>query len=347
MDEMLKKALICYDANVLLNIYRYSEETQNGLIEVFQAFVDRTCLPHQVALEYARNRAKTIVDQANLCQSTEDAFKKVIKESIEPKDKQPFLSDESTEALNGIIDELATKRKALEFMISEDKYADLFLSLFDQKIGPAPDEEMLKQLHKQADDRYAKKTPPGYSDRKDKEGSHAYGDYIVWRQLMDIAKKDKRDFILVTDDSKDDWWLRLSGKTIGPRPELLEEFRRETGQCVWLFTSEGFLIATKEAGSTQVSDSVIKEVGEHLIAQTSALVSEDKLSSPNIDLEEANGSASDFKLSSQQVKHAKTDEFAKDASLQESKLMPPGKKNVTPTADSDGSRTPILIQAGQ
>ena len=92
MDEMLEKALICYDANVLLNVYRYSDETQNGLVEVFKAFADRTYLPHQVALEYARNRAKTIVDQVNFCQSTEDAFKKVISEFLAPKDKQPFLS---------------------------------------------------------------------------------------------------------------------------------------------------------------------------------------------------------------------------------------------------------------
>jgi hypothetical protein len=148
---------------------------------------------------------------------------------------------------------------------------------------------------------------------------------------MDIAKKEKRDFILVTDDSKDDWRLKLSGKTIGPRPEHLEEFRRETGQRVWFFTSESFLIATKEAGSTQVSDSVIKEVGEHLIAQTSALGSEDKLSNPNIDREEANGSASDVKFSSQRVEHAKTDEFAREASVREDKLTIPGTKTVAPT----------------
>lgn len=337
MDEMLEKALICYDANVLLNIYRYSEETQGGLIEVFKAFVDRTCLPHQVAFEYARNRANTIVEQVNLCQSTEAAFKKVIVDFIAPKDKQPFLSADSTKALDGIINELATKRKALESMISEDKYVDLFLSLFDQKIGAAPDEETLKQLHKQADDRYKKKTPPGYIDAKDKKNPRAYGDYIVWRQLMDIAKKNNRDFIFVTDDSKDDWWLRLSGKTIGPRPELLEEFRRETGQCIWIFTSKGFLIATKKAGSTQVSDRVIEEVGEHLIAQTSELASEDKLSSPNIDFEESNGSASDFKLSSKRVEQTKMDEFAKEASLKkevsfkEDKLMTPAEKTVAPT----------------
>ena len=331
MDEMLEKASICYDANVLLNVYRYSDETQKGLIEVIRAFADRTYLPHQVALEYARNRAKTIVDQINLCQATEDAFKKVVKDFIEPRDKQPFLSIDTMAAFKGIIDELENKRRVLESMISEDSYADLLLSLFDQKIGSAPDEETLGQLHKQADSRYAKKTPPGYSDLKNKQTPQAYGDYVVWRQLMDIAKQKKCNFIFVTDDSKEDWRLKISGKTIGPRPELLEEFRRETGQRVCLFTSEGFLIATREAGSTQVADSVIKEVGEHLNAETSALASEDKLSSPKIDREEWNRSASDFKLSSQRVKDAKTEESAREEALREAKLTPPGEKSATST----------------
>ena len=66
MDALLAEALICYDANVLLNVYRYSDETQKGLIEIFGAFADRTYLPHQVALEYARSRVKTIIDQVNL-----------------------------------------------------------------------------------------------------------------------------------------------------------------------------------------------------------------------------------------------------------------------------------------
>lgn len=319
MDEMLANARICYDANVLLNIYRYSEETQSGLLDVFNAFVDRTYLPHQVALEYARNRAITLVEQIDLCQNTEAAFKKVLKDFIEPKNKQPFLSAKSAKALDKVMHELASKRRVLESMISEDKYAELFSSLFGQKIGAAPDDETLNQLHDQAADRYTKKTPPGYSDLKKKSVPGVYGDYILWRQLMDIAKEEKRDFIFVTDDSKDDWWLIHKGKTIGPRPEILEEFHRETDQRIWLFNSQGFLIATKKVGSTQVSESVINEVGEYLIAQTAVLALEDKLSSPDIDREEANGSVSGEKLSCQQVERAKMSRFVEDESLRETK----------------------------
>ncbi len=333
MDELLATALICYDANVLLNVYRYSDETKDGLVQVFQAFVDRTYLPHQVALEYARNRAKTIVDQVNLCKATEDAFKKVIKDFIAPINKQPFLSHSSTKALEGVIDELASKREILESMITEDRYAELILGLFDKRIGVVPDKEKLTQFHNQAADRYAKGRPPGYEDLKDKDIPCAYGDYIVWRQLMDIAMDKKRDFVLVIDDTKLDWWTRLSGKTIGPRPELLEEFSQETGRRVWLFTSKGFLIATREAGSTNVSDNVINEVGRHLVAQTSALVSEDKLSNPNIDRNEANEAASEDKLIGQRVENVKTDDSPREASLREDKLTTPGEKTPEPTGE--------------
>lgn len=291
---MLAEALICYDANVLLNVYRYSDDTQKALIEVFKAHVDRTHLPYQVALEYARNRPKTIVDQVESCKATNKAFEKVINEHIKPQRRQPFLSDKSMEALEAIKNELERKREALEAMILEDQYADLLVSLFEQKIGPFPDETTLENLNEQAKERYDKKIPPGYSDLKDKDTSRSYGDYIVWRQLMDIAKEEKKNFIFVTDDSKEDWWLRLSGKIIGPQPPLLEEFYRETGQRVWLFSSESFLIATNKAGSAKVADSVIKEVSAHYVAQNSGL----KLS----DLEDANGSASDVKLSSPQIK---------------------------------------------
>lgn len=144
---MLKSATICYDANVLLNIYRYSDDTQKGLEDVFKTFVERTRLPYQVAFEYARNRAKTIIDQVNLCYRTEEAFNGVIKQFIEPRNTQPFLSDGSMAALRGVIAELTSKRKSLEAMISEDRYADLFFKLFDGKIELAPSEERIKEIY--------------------------------------------------------------------------------------------------------------------------------------------------------------------------------------------------------
>jgi hypothetical protein len=282
-DAFLSDALICYDANVLLNVYRYSEDTQKELVEVFKAFADRTLLPHQAALEYARNRASVIVEQVALCDQTAKALDDIVTKYITPKNKQPFLSDTSSAALKAIQDELAQKRKALESLISDDHHAELFFSIFENRVGTRPSEGDLQKLHGDAAKRYADSIPPGYSDLKTKDAPRAYGDYIVWRQLMDLAKTKAKNIIFVSDDTKEDWREIAGGRTIGTRPELLDEFHRETGQKVWIVTSGTFLEATKRKGAAKITDDAIKEVKALVFAQNTAATttrSDIKLSSP-------------------------------------------------------------------
>ena len=112
---------------------------------------------------------------------------------------------------------------------------------------------------------------------------------------MDAAKVEKRDFIFVTDETKEDWRLTYLGRTIGFRPELIEEFFRETGQHVWIVSSSGFLIATKGAGSAQVADSVIQEIADYRVAHTSTVTLEDKASRPDAESEVPEKSASGLK----------------------------------------------------
>src|SRR4051794_31619323 len=45
-------ALFCIDANVLLNLYRYSDKTRNELLHVLELVIDRLWFPYQAALEY-------------------------------------------------------------------------------------------------------------------------------------------------------------------------------------------------------------------------------------------------------------------------------------------------------
>ena len=54
-----------FDANVLLNLYRYSEETRQALISILESVKDRIWIPYQAALEYHRNRIKVIQKQKN------------------------------------------------------------------------------------------------------------------------------------------------------------------------------------------------------------------------------------------------------------------------------------------
>ena len=63
-------------------------------------------------------------------------------------------------------------------------------------------------------------------ERKSEDGDplRKFGDFFLWKELLEHGKEQKRPIIFVTDDKKEDWWLKVKGRTLGPRPELIAEF---------------------------------------------------------------------------------------------------------------------------
>ena len=55
--------VVAFDANVLLNLYRYPAEASNDVLAVMQALGSKSWLPHQAALEYQRHRLPIIAEQ--------------------------------------------------------------------------------------------------------------------------------------------------------------------------------------------------------------------------------------------------------------------------------------------
>ncbi len=99
--------------------------------------------------------------------------------------------------------------------------------IFDGKLGP-PYTNM-HDIHVRAQQRLELSIPPGFRDAAEKKDFHRYGDVVLWLQLLDYAKAQKKSIILVSSDAKTDWWLKRNGKAIGPRPELLEELHATAG----------------------------------------------------------------------------------------------------------------------
>jgi hypothetical protein len=63
----------------------------------------------------------------------------------------------------------------------------------------------------------------------------------------------------VTDDVKEDWWQRVNGETVGPRPELVEEYYERTdGQRIHFYTPRRFLEYAREQGES-ISDATVAE----------------------------------------------------------------------------------------
>lgn len=143
------------------------------------------------------------------------------------------------------------------------------LDLYEGKVGNSFSQEDLKILIQEGKDRYEKRIPPGYKD-KDKESQQvnkdrygdtaAYGDLIIWKQLLEKSKNDLKPIIFVTNDVKEDWWRQESGKTLGPRIELLKEFEEKTGQKFYLYTRDNFLKKIKDYLGIDVKEETLEEL---------------------------------------------------------------------------------------
>ena len=63
LNQMLENAIVVFDTNVLLNLYRYSEDTRNALKRVIEWCGDRLFMPYQVGYEFYNKRLEVIDEQ--------------------------------------------------------------------------------------------------------------------------------------------------------------------------------------------------------------------------------------------------------------------------------------------
>ena len=273
--EIWEKGIFVLDANVLLNMCRYSKKSYDELIGIIEKHKDNLWLPYQVGMEFFNNRLGVIEGIKNgfnqlLTNITkiEDVLEKELKFNDFRSDTAHNLDQLREDIKNFRTNEEKKIRKWQEEFEESDKEAILkkILSLYEGKVGDDYESAKLDELYKEGERRYKESIPPGFADWKDKikDGiRRACGDLIWWKQTIDYARKNKCDLIIVTDDRKEDWWYRVSGKTISPRVELIREFDKETnGQSFLMYKTHQFMEMAKVLDGATVSDSSIKEAEE-------------------------------------------------------------------------------------
>lgn len=269
INELWKNALFTLDANILLNLYRYSDETRDEFFKILNKLKTRIWIPHQSAQEFFNNRLSVISQQEK---SYEEAILslKTIEKEFQNSRQHPFLSDKLlskfTSLNSEICEQLEGNKKFHNSRITEDDILSKIESLFDTRVGDELSEEELQEICKEGETRFKNKIPPGYKDANKTEdnglGSRKYGDYIVWKQIIHKSKDLKQGVILVTDDRKEDWWVRFNGKTISPRPELIKEFYSEAEQSFHMYQSDRFLEFARDFLNEKVNEKAIEEIRE-------------------------------------------------------------------------------------
>ena len=271
-DELWSKALFVFDTNTLLNIYRYTEGTCEQFLETLEVAKDRIWIPHQVGLEFHRNRRSTIAKQVKAyddltvcldqyCKEFDTALGEYKHHKLIDREK---LNGEFRKAADKMKESIRESEKAHPDYTENDPVLEKVSQLFEGRVGGPLLEDKFKKVCAEGKKRYAAKIPPGYKDHKKPE-PHCYGDLFIWLAMIAKAEKEKQPIIFVTSDTKEDWWRNDKGKR-SPRPDLLQEFREKTEQLCYFYTPKPFITHARShfnlEAATQDTLKEIKEVRE-------------------------------------------------------------------------------------
>ncbi|MFJ6150119.1 PIN domain-containing protein [Micromonospora profundi] len=267
--------LVVLDTNVLLDAYRFAPRARNELFEALEKLGDRLWIPHQVALEFHKNRAAVIAEHDATYRETLTAisdFRNQVREQLGSKirelAKRVALSDDEASQLQSLVvhgldqaiselGHLKDRHGISDEAIYLDPVLERFQRLLLDKVGAALSEEDESSARKEAQRRIDQKVPPGYADRRKADPC---GDYLVWVQALREAGDRKVPLLIVTRDVKDDWFWRSAGKTIGARSELVEECQKVAGVPFVLMTTHTFLNYATTHLSARVSDDTLRQV---------------------------------------------------------------------------------------
>lgn len=286
-QKLWSEALVVLDANVLLDMYRFPALARDELISVLESINDRLWVPHQVGLEFQRNRLTVISAERKITESALKSVRELVEKIVDQVeslqlDKRgiDISAGPLVGGLNKANDELAKAiQKAHDSQLDisiEDPIRTRLDTLLDGRVGLSPESQHeLDGLIQDGVERYQYKIPPGFKDAdKEKNPNEAsfvfdklkyqrkFGDLILWRQLINHLKNSQvKSVIFVTADQKEDWWWREQGKTIGPHPELVREIRREGGvELFWMYTSVQFVRHANQYISAKVSTQSVEEI---------------------------------------------------------------------------------------
>ncbi len=248
-DEVKSVGTIVLDTNVLLDFYRLPEKQREDLFSILKSkkIFPRLWFPYQVAHEFFSDRKIVICDQLNKANKAvkklEEALKQLNDNLNEIGDKHYFIDINNIESkINRVLKREIVKitkgHSEYEMLLKEDtvlsKIKPLMGNRINDPIADLHDNSCNNTFLEEAKKRHEKQIPPGF---KDNSKDFAFGDNIIWEEILRHNEKLKKHLIFVTSDNKEDWWKKYNGK-LECHPLLRKEyFERTQKQCIFIKTT--------------------------------------------------------------------------------------------------------------
>ncbi|WP_298846320.1 PIN-like domain-containing protein [Clostridium sp.] len=243
-----KSPIIVLDANILLDLYRYSADATEDIINVLSNVNEQLWIPFQVKVEFNKNKDLIKKQQFNKYKNIPKEINSIIKTTLDSIGSKFFrykqfhfpnidilehniinnlnaLSQQVSSFNDGINEEEIRNKNLLRNNIVEE-FVEKIISTGN--IGREYNILDLIKIYQEGEIRYKYLIPPGYMDAREKDDLTKFGDLIVWKQILEYAKFNNKEILFVTRDTKEDWWetSQENGQKVivGPRNELIEEF---------------------------------------------------------------------------------------------------------------------------
>jgi PIN like domain len=270
-ETLWKECIFVFDANVLLNLYKYSQPTSDELLGLVEQLGDRVWIPYQVAREYQKNRPQVILSErkfvSGIKQFASKAKKTIIDALALDREGGSFFDlqsisgavDKAFAEIEGEIERVAEKLDDYPDADGTDAIRDALERLFSDRVGEPWVGSALLDAYDEAERRLRHRVPPGYEDL-DKDPPDRYGDAIVWAQMIQFARERKKPIVFVTAEKKSDWWLKLDGVLVGPRPELRREMLHEANVEFHMYRVLEFLKHAREFRNAQIEPEAVEEI---------------------------------------------------------------------------------------
>lgn len=266
-EDLLDKfddCIFVFDACVLLDIFRLKRDLVDKIFNVIEHYKDKIRIPYHAASEYFKNINTVLTAQIEKIKKSQEAFDEFTG-SFQAQRNYPYITDKASKLLTRLekqINEDFTEQiHYIEDQLIHGGNQKRMSILLDGKVLEPFSSEDIADIEKEGAERYANKIPPGWKDAP--KNGNRYGDLINWKEILRFAKQNNKSIIFVSNDVKDDWVLKVTGKTLGVLPQLLNEFYEEMGNTEHIFhvyTLDRFLSYINEHNNNIVSEATIKDV---------------------------------------------------------------------------------------
>lgn len=272
--DALREGLVVPDTNVLLSLYKYNPGTRNDMLLALGSVEDRLWIPHQVLVEFWRNRRRVLTEHRDSVLKIREAIAKVPVSVASELERYRKITRDGNDDIASLTVEIGATIKDLTAVIDEaietivdpgaptaaDPVLTALAELVADRVQPKPSPEERDRRQVEGMRRVERRVPPGYLDGDKSRAEYAAGDFLVWVSAAQEAIERQLPLTIITADVKEDWWERSRESLIGPRPELVEEFTTWGGRGLSLLQPETFLRLARDYLQVDVAAESIANV---------------------------------------------------------------------------------------